>query len=102
MLPKLEYGSEEYRRALNMMGPALKHHYQHNRHHPEHFPNGIPDMNLFDILEMLADWKAAGDRVKDDDFQKSLRINIKRFKISRELALIFANTAKDLGWIEQR
>jgi len=60
--PKLRdttYGSEEYKSYLTAMGEGLAHHYKANRHHPEHWPNGIRDMNLIDLIEMLADWKAA-------------------------------------------
>src|SRR3990172_12749776 len=61
--PKLRgmtYGSDEYKECLKQMGGALKHHYENNSHHPEHFPNGINGMTLLDLIEMLADWKAAG------------------------------------------
>lgn len=33
----LTYGSPEYFDILMQMGPALWHHYQYNRHHPEHY-----------------------------------------------------------------
>src|SRR3954463_4241840 len=59
--PKLRdstYGSEEYFEHLRNMNPALLHHYANNRHHPEHFANGIEGMTLVDLVEMLADWKA--------------------------------------------
>lgn len=37
-LQGLTYGSPEYRKCLKeTLGPALKHHYDHNRHHPEFF-----------------------------------------------------------------
>ena len=32
----LTYGSPEYKASLADLGPALEHHYAHNRHHPEH------------------------------------------------------------------
>ena len=38
--PKLAsstYGSEEYKKFLKGMGPALDHHYDNNAHHPEHY-----------------------------------------------------------------
>lgn len=98
-LSQMEYGSDEYKEALENMGPALQHHYEHNRHHPEHFPRGIMDMNLFDILEMLADWKAAGERVKEGSMNESLAHNITRFNIPFHLAITLSNTAADLGWI---
>jgi len=77
---------------------ALKHHYENNSHHPEHYPNGINGMSLLDLIEMLADWKAAGMRHADGDMQKSLEINKKRFGMSDQLAEIFQNTIKELGW----
>jgi len=36
-LARSTYGSEEYKDMLSEMKPALEHHYEHNRHHPEHF-----------------------------------------------------------------
>jgi len=99
--PKLRsstYGSDEYKSFLKDMGAALKHHYEHNSHHPEHYPNGINGMSLLDIIEMLADWKAAGLRHADGDIRKSLEINKVRFGISDQLAEILENTVKELGW----
>ncbi|HLM20949.1 MAG TPA: DUF5662 family protein [Propionibacteriaceae bacterium] len=68
--PKLKtstYGSDEYKAFLAAMGDGLKHHYEANRHHPEHFDNGVNDMTLVDLVEMLADWKAATERHDDRD-----------------------------------
>lgn len=93
--PKLRdctYGSEEYRGFLAAMKPALEHHYAHNRHHPEYHPNGIRDMSLLDILEMLCDWLAATKRHADGDIRKSIEINQKRFGYSDELKQILLNT----------
>jgi len=99
--PKLRgmtYGSDEYKECLKAMGPALKHHYENNSHHPEHFENGVYGMSLLDVIEMLADWKAASQRHADGDFHKSLQINKKRFDISDQLFEIILNTVKELGW----
>ena len=98
-LKSLEYGTPEYDEAKRNLGEALNHHYKAHRHHPEHFPNGINDMNLIDIIEMLCDWKAATERMKDGDMQKSLEINKERFGISDQLYQIILTTAKDLGFI---
>lgn len=95
--PKLAestYGSEEYKFYLNGMKVALDHHYAENRHHPEHFENGIKDMNLVDICEMIADWKAATLRHNNGDIYKSIEINQKRFGYSDELKQILINTAR--------
>lgn len=37
----MTYGSEEYKASLAELGPALEHHYAHNRHHPEFNEPGL-------------------------------------------------------------
>lgn len=97
-LRDLTYGSDEYKACLKGMGPALQHHYANNSHHPEHYPNGINGMSLLDLIEMLADWKAASMRHADGDMQASLNINRGRFGMSDQLFEIFQNTARYMGW----
>lgn len=100
--PKLcgcTYGSEEYKGYLAAMKPALDHHYAENSHHPEHYPNGIRGMTLLDVVEMLADWKAATERHADGSLLKSIEINQGRFGYSDDLKAILLNTAKSMGWV---
>jgi hypothetical protein len=93
-LKTLKYGSREYQSALAQLGPALTHHYCNNRHHPEHFDNGIPDMNLIDIIEMLCDWNCAAARHGEDhNIFKSINHNRMRFHIHYQMACILWNTA---------
>jgi hypothetical protein len=95
MTPKLKnstYGSDEYKGFLVEMGEGLKHHYEVNDHHPEHFPGGIASMNLVQSIEMLCDWKAATLRHADGDIRKSIEINQKRFGYSDELKQMMINT----------
>lgn len=92
-LKDLTYGSPEYFGALNELKPTLHHHYTNNRHHPEHFPDGIRGMNLIDVLEMFCDWKAAGERHKDGSLLKSIEINQARFGYSDDFKQILINTA---------
>jgi len=129
LLRETTYGSPEYKQALESMGVALEHHYAENSHHPEHFGyaecnicfkhyprdygeccqacgNGMftlrPDvsgMSLLDLIEMLADWKAAGMRHANGNLAESLKINKERFEISDQLFAIIENTAKELGWL---
>ena len=89
----LTYGSPEYTAALEAIKPALDHHYANNTHHSEHYADGINDMDLYDLLEMLLDWKAAGERQNDGNILKSLEINRSRYKISDQLLRILHNTA---------
>jgi hypothetical protein len=99
MTPRLAgstYGSEEYKAMLAEMKPALDHHYERNRHHPEHYENGIDGMTLIDVLEMLRDWKAATLRHGDGSIYNSLKINRERFGISDQLNNILLNTVCEL------
>jgi hypothetical protein len=106
-LANLEYGSEEYKQSLRDLGPALQHHFEHNDHHPEHFENGVRGMSLLSLLEMLCDWRAASERVKQrtDDpekvaaFESGLLHNKERFDISDDLYEILVNTARELDLI---
>lgn len=93
-LAGLTYGSAEFNECKAKMGPALAHHYANNSHHPEHFKNGINDMTLLDIIEMLCDWKASSERHNDGNILKSIEINSDRFGISPQLTRILENTAK--------
>jgi len=96
ILAELKYGSPEYNESLKNLKPALDHHYANNSHHLEYYANGISGMNLFDLLEMFADWKAASERTATGDIFKSLEINKKRFNISDQLYSILLNTANQL------
>ena len=93
-LADTSYNSEEYKAHLAALKPALDHHYANSRHHPEHFANGINDMNLIDIVEMLCDWKASSERQKDGNLLKSIEQNASRFNYDDQLKQIFINTAK--------
>lgn len=96
--PKLKnctYGSDEYKQYLKELKVALDHHYANNSHHPEHYKEGF---DLFDLIEMFFDWKAATERHADGDIFKSIEINQKRFQLSDQLCDIFRNTAIRLGY----
>lgn len=91
-LKHIQYGSEEYSKCMAEMGPAIRHHHENNRHHPEAHAHGVRDMDLLDVLEMLCDWKAATLRTKDGDLRRSLQVNRDRFALEPQLAAILANT----------
>lgn len=92
LLKSLTYGSDEYKASLAKLGTALKHHYEMNTHHPEHFAAGVAGMNILDVVEMLCDWKAASERTKDGSILKSIEIGVERFKIEPQLAAILRNS----------
>ena len=91
-LAGLTFGTEEYKQSLKDIQPALKHHYAHNRHHPEHFKNGVNGMNLIDLCEMLCDWRASADRQDDGNVRQSLSVCADRFGLSPQLVEILENT----------
>ena len=97
-LKELTFGSNEYKAALAGMGEGLKHHYKNNRHHPEHFENGVNGMTLYDLVEMFGDWLAAAEAKHtpiDVDYLAS------RFNLSTQLVDILLNTMRDLDfWCE--
>lgn len=116
-LAGLTYGSSEYRESLRQMKPAIDHHNESNRHHPEYFGRhacaqcgaddreqpcvcGGPriatlrDMTLLDLVEMLCDWKAASERHNDGDIMRSIEVNAERFGYGEEIKRLLTNTAK--------
>lgn len=96
MLAATTYGSPEYQTFLEKLKPALDHHYAANRHHPQHFRNGINDMTLIDIIEMFCDWKASTLRQNDGNLLKSIETNAERFEFDGQLKQILLNTARML------
>lgn len=55
-------------------------------------------MNLIDLLEMLADWKASTLRVDTGNMKRSLEVNKFRFLIGNQLYYILKNTIDALHW----
>jgi hypothetical protein len=90
------FGSEEYARRTKLLGPMIEHHYLHNSHHPEHYPDGIAGMDLLDLVEMFLDWKAASERGQDSAI--GLTYCIEKYSIPPMLAAILRNTADRLEW----
>jgi hypothetical protein len=90
------YGTDEYKNMLDSIRPAIDHHQSKNRHHPEFWKNGVDDMSLIDLIELLSDWKAATKRNKNGNIQKSIEYNTTRFNLSPQLVNILKNTVRDL------
>lgn len=101
LLATTEYGSEKYWATLEAMKPITDHHYLYNSHHPQYYREGINGMNLLDLIEMLADWRCANERHKDNHVSmlKSIEINSERFGIDEQLKQILLNTASYMEWM---
>ncbi len=91
-LHKTEYGTPEYSALLEKVKGAIDHHHSRNRHHSEFWENGINDMDLIDICEMVADWVSSCLRMKCGNIHKSLKVNRERYGISDQLYGIIENT----------
>ena len=96
-LKGLTFGSEEYNESLKALGQAIENQYANNRHHQQHFKNGVDDMNLIDLVEMFCDWCASSQRHNDGNIRKSIEINGKRFNIDPQLVKIMENTITIMG-----
>lgn len=94
-LRDVEYNSPEYLKMLDELEPVIAHHYANNRHHIEHWKNGLEDFTLVDLTEMLADWKAATKRNKNGNILKSIEHNAKRFSLPPIITKILENTVKE-------
>lgn len=80
------YGSAGYQQMLEQIKPTLQLHYTRNRHHPDVI--GLENMSIYDLVEMVVDWKAAIRKQKEGNLDKSFKINKERFNISEELERI--------------
>lgn len=97
-LNSIEYMSDEYKEALENISTAVSAHYKANSHHPEHFEHWS-EMTLFDLLEMVCDWKAASETNPNGGFSNSVAFGKDRHGFSDEMAQILKNTGHEMGWI---
>ena len=87
-VPDADYADSQYRWCLDC----------YDGKYPGYFETALSKkvsldaMNLFDVLEMLVDWKAASERHDDGDIRRSIQINTDRFSISPQLVAILNNT----------
>lgn len=78
---KEEYGSKTY--EAGMKNDAVKLHLSRNSHHIEYWPNGLDDMSLADVIEMLIDWEVARQvRDTEQDINVTWQTRQKRFNLS--------------------
>jgi len=99
---KANFGTPEYQECVDAIRPAIDHHHFNNRHHTQFFTNGFADMNLLDILEMLADWQAASRRSPNLTFKDSLPRAFKQYSIPENMQKHILSTLTDLGWIGEK
>ena len=76
------YGSKSYEAGIKDID-AVKLHQSRNSHHLEYHPNGLDDMSLGDVVEMLIDWEIARrERDAESDIEKTWQIRQQRFGLT--------------------
>ena len=94
VVPKLKaarYGTLEYIRAMADMATLNLHHAKNNSHHPEHYPGGVDDFDLFDLFEMFLDMVAEH---QDGGILGAIETASKAETLSPQVARIFYNTSQ--------
>lgn len=93
---QVPFGTPEYERRTALLGSMISHHRVNNSHHPEHYPEGVAGMDLFDLVEMFFDWKAASERA--DSTTMRLFEACDKYQVDPMLRSILFNTARRLGY----
>jgi hypothetical protein len=91
-----QFGTPQYAERTAMLGEMIVHHRANNSHHPEFYADGIEGMDLFDLVEMFFDWKAASERGESPTM--NLGAACDKYGISSQMRSILFNTAERLGY----
>jgi len=96
-LKKTTFGEQDYDSAKDKIKEGIEHHYRFNDHHPEHFGKaGVSGMNLYQLVEMYLDWRAASKRHDNGNIFNSIQANLDKFperNFGKQVYDIFLNTA---------
>lgn len=90
--PRYPYGSKKYKEKIERYHELFEMHYNKNPHHPEHFQNGISDMTIIDLAEMLCDWISYKDNIRVTEAIDMVEKQSKRFGYSDEIKDMLINT----------
>lgn len=96
-LKETEGNDEIHLSILEKLRILREKYFKTCRYCPESHDNNVSEMNLVDLLELLSDWKA-----DSSDLKKTIIENQKKYKYTDELMNVLLNTAKYLGWIDER
>lgn len=88
------FGTPEHEEARKKHSTVFNSHYKENRHHPEHFENGVEGMTLVDLIEMLCDWKSSSMRTSEGSIENSIKSAAEKYNIEPQLLKILENTAE--------
>jgi hypothetical protein len=86
--------SPEYMAALS--GPAIQLHRSRHSHHPEYHADGVEDMSLLDLVEMVCDWKAANMLRGHPEWRESVEMMADRLDLPSCYVLMINLVAETL------
>lgn len=90
--PRYPYGSPEYFDKMKRWDKFFKHHYELNRHHPDHFHDGINGMNLADLCEYIVDIISYFKELHVNEALDTVNKQADRFGLDEQLIQILKNT----------
>lgn len=90
--PRYEYGTPEYFDKMKRWDKFFNHHYENNRHHPDHFSNGIEGMNLADLCEYIVDIISYYEELHVNNALDTVNKQKERFGLDEQLTQILKNT----------
>lgn len=96
------YGTPEYDASMEEAkkpGGCIHTHFGRNAHHPE-FHQSEKDMGLFDLMEMVIDWKAASMTYGTNTLAESLPIQLERFNFERWQEKVIREMVKFVDAVE--
>lgn len=93
---KHPFGSREYNESLKN-NQAIALHFSRNQHHPEHYPDGIEDMDFCDFIEMVCDWIGASRTYNTTKWDDVVAEQQRRFPIMPWRLAVIENLAEWFG-----
>lgn len=90
--PFTQYGTQEYFQKMDKWEKFFRHHYENNRHHPDHFREGILGFNLVDLCEFTADIISYVDTLHVGKAIEIVENQAKRFNLDFQITQLIKNT----------
>lgn len=94
------YGSPQYYEKMKKWEKFFEHHYKENRHHPNHFADGIQGFNIVDLVEFIADITSYLENMHPGDAIRIIDEQKERFGFDDQIAQILKNTLFEyFSWV---
>lgn len=98
--PIFKYGTPEYFEKKKKWQKFFDHHYALNRHHPEHFIQGVQGMTLIDLCEYCCDIISYFAEMHPKQAIQTVEQQQSRFGFDEQLTQVLKNTLIDyFTWV---